>query len=451
MKYQCTVCGQIIDNGETCPICGSDHSKIIEIGDEKEESTTYRCLSCGRVFENKDMCPFCGGEELYDLTHDKMFNRNDAKRAGSGLTQEILTNFMSEPTEKEEEKFEDKSIDLTKITKEEPKVEEPLPPVEEHKMDEDISKNEEILVESGVKEETEEIDPLFSQMYDEKEENKEVIQESLFDDSLMNESPFDDEEKEKVSEEKTSNEEEVEVNEEPLFEEETEKTEELSDENEVEIVEETEIAGEEKVEEANTEENLSTEEVSSKDESFDTKTVKLEDLKPEEEHHCCHHHDHKDGECCCEHHEDEESEEAHDDLDEKDEEIVESHHCCHHHEESEEQEEEECCCGHHHEGHEHEEGECCCGHHHSEEEYLESAKFDRVDIIKEIIIKLLKENNSDNAEINKYLDILEKLDGLSEYTIDELKELKVKYDNYIFEYEKTPLNGYMVYLDEEDK
>ena len=78
MKYQCLVCGQIIDQNDVCPICGSDSSKIVELGDNIE-TTTYRCLSCGRIFENKDVCPFCGGEELFDLTHDKMFNRNDKK------------------------------------------------------------------------------------------------------------------------------------------------------------------------------------------------------------------------------------------------------------------------------------------------------------------------------------------------------------------------------------
>ena len=79
MKYQCTVCGQIIDRDDVCPICGSDSSKIISLGEDTQESVTFRCLSCGRVFEDKDVCPYCGGEELYDLTHDNLFNRNKNK------------------------------------------------------------------------------------------------------------------------------------------------------------------------------------------------------------------------------------------------------------------------------------------------------------------------------------------------------------------------------------
>ena len=51
MKFQCSVCGQIINTNESCPICGSNKDKIISLGDD-ENSVTYRCLSCGRVFEN---------------------------------------------------------------------------------------------------------------------------------------------------------------------------------------------------------------------------------------------------------------------------------------------------------------------------------------------------------------------------------------------------------------
>lgn len=110
MKYQCLVCGQIIDQNDVCPICGSDSSKIVELGDNIE-TTTYRCLSCGRIFENKDVCPFCGGEELFDLTHDKMFNRNDKKEEAPKVKiEEEPMNLFSDFDHKEE--FEDKPVSI---------------------------------------------------------------------------------------------------------------------------------------------------------------------------------------------------------------------------------------------------------------------------------------------------------------------------------------------------
>lgn len=114
MKYQCLVCGQIIDQNDVCPICGSDSSKIVELGDNIE-TTTYRCLSCGRIFENKDVCPFCGGEELYDLTHDKMFNRNDKKEeAPKPKIEEEPMNLFSDFNNEEE--FEDKPVSMDNQT-----------------------------------------------------------------------------------------------------------------------------------------------------------------------------------------------------------------------------------------------------------------------------------------------------------------------------------------------
>lgn len=114
MKYQCLVCGQIIDQNDVCPICGSDSSKIVELGDNIE-TTTYRCLSCGRIFENKDVCPFCGGEELYDLTHDKMFNRNDKKEeAPQPKIEEEPMNLFSDFNNEEE--FEDKPVSMDNQT-----------------------------------------------------------------------------------------------------------------------------------------------------------------------------------------------------------------------------------------------------------------------------------------------------------------------------------------------
>lgn len=128
MKYQCTICGQIIDNGDRCPICGSDSSKIISVNENTEESITYRCLSCGRVFENKDLCPYCNGADLYDLTNDRLFNRNkvhneDNFNDDSNDVDIDLVKEFSSSTKNDfgfDETFEDKEIILEK----EPVVEE---------------------------------------------------------------------------------------------------------------------------------------------------------------------------------------------------------------------------------------------------------------------------------------------------------------------------------------
>lgn len=122
MKYQCTVCGQIIDNGDVCPICGSDSSKIISVNENTEESVTYRCLNCGRVFENKDLCPFCNGADLYDLTNDRLFNRNKVHNENnfddesSDEDIDLVKEFSSSAKNDfgSDETFEDKEIILEK-------------------------------------------------------------------------------------------------------------------------------------------------------------------------------------------------------------------------------------------------------------------------------------------------------------------------------------------------
>lgn len=205
MKYQCTVCGQIIDQNDVCPICGSDGEKIIALGDEKE-ATTYRCLSCGRVFENKEVCPFCGGEELYDLTHDKMFDRNkkDEPQKEEVKEEDEEMDLFSNDFSSEEE-FDNKPVDLSKVTIEEPQKEE----VKEEIIEDDSSlitdddfSNSDIIVHEAEKEEEDNLVNLLSS-----EENN----ETLIDESINDESLFETKESENIEEN---------INEEPLLNEE---------------------------------------------------------------------------------------------------------------------------------------------------------------------------------------------------------------------------------------
>jgi len=70
MKYKCQVCGQIIDNNEMCPFCGSDGSQIVPL-DNQLKKGHYRCLVCGRETDNGDFCPYCGSQRLYNLDTQK--------------------------------------------------------------------------------------------------------------------------------------------------------------------------------------------------------------------------------------------------------------------------------------------------------------------------------------------------------------------------------------------
>ncbi len=192
MKYQCTVCGQIIDRDDVCPICGSDSSKIISLGEDTQESVTFRCLSCGRVFEDKDVCPYCGGEELYDLTHDNLFNRN--KNKNKSLDSSIITSNDQEESssddfdllgeftksakgQNDEEVFEDKEIILEK---EEPEIVDDSTVIKD-----DPFLNTEINVEEIKEEDVEE--PV------QVEEVKEETKEELIEPSLEEEIEVDDE------------------------------------------------------------------------------------------------------------------------------------------------------------------------------------------------------------------------------------------------------------------
>lgn len=177
MKYQCTVCGQIINQNDVCPICGSDGDKIIALGDE-EDSTTYRCLSCGRVFENKDVCPFCGGEELYDLTHDKMFNRNDVKKEESKVDAEEDSIDLFSSNFEDEEKFEDKPVDISKVEIKEEKKE------ENNKKDE-VEEDESSIISDDEYDNSDIIVHESERVEEEEANNSEENSESLLDENLM--------------------------------------------------------------------------------------------------------------------------------------------------------------------------------------------------------------------------------------------------------------------------
>lgn len=154
MKYQCTVCGQMIDQDDCCPICGSDNSKIIELGDDKT-ATSYRCLSCGRIFENKDICPFCGGEELFDLTHDCMFNHNEVNKKEENKeteteTVDLFSQTYEEPKEEYEDKFDDEPVDVSKYEEIVPEKEEEV--IDNSSLINEDPQNTEIIVEEEIDE-----------------------------------------------------------------------------------------------------------------------------------------------------------------------------------------------------------------------------------------------------------------------------------------------------------
>lgn len=188
MKYQCLVCGQIIDQNDVCPICGSDSSKIVELGDNIE-TTTYRCLSCGRIFENKDVCPFCGGEELFDLTHDKMFNRNDKKEEAPKVKiEEEPMNLFSDFDNKEE--FEDKPVSIDNqafyhVEEEKEVKEEPKEEVDPTLITDDEFENSDIIVSDDYNVETNE-----SENIEQNEEDLHV-EENLTDDTHVSEQNID--------------------------------------------------------------------------------------------------------------------------------------------------------------------------------------------------------------------------------------------------------------------
>lgn len=357
MKYQCTVCNQIINTNESCPICGSDGSKIIEL--PEIESTTFRCLSCGRVFENKDICPYCGGEELYDLTHDEMFNRNDKKKeeVKEEETPDLFSSMLNE-----DKPFEDKIVDLNKVEVKEEQVEAPVEEEDTSSLiNDDLFNNSDVILH----EEKEEIkDDLF------KNSEPEDFKNELFDESLFEE-----------TKEET-----------PVFEEEPVKEESFANE---EIKEEVAVQPE---------------------------------LKEEKHVEVC------EGDCDCEENEEE-------------------HECCCNHEEHSE-ETHDCCCHHEEENHE-EEGHCC---HHEGGMCL---KEQRNLLRKEILYSLLVRNkdyislsNENMKEEDRILfeELLKEIEVMEEneaYSLEELFEAKVETEREIFKKRPSPLEGYLLFKDEE--
>ncbi len=74
--YKCNVCGQIINNKNICPFCGSDSSNIEEIKDD-DIKKKYRCLNCGHELDHGDYCEFCGASQDMIVEVNQNSNSND--------------------------------------------------------------------------------------------------------------------------------------------------------------------------------------------------------------------------------------------------------------------------------------------------------------------------------------------------------------------------------------
>ncbi len=370
MKYQCTVCGQIINQNDVCPICGSDGDKIIALGDE-EDSTTYRCLSCGRVFENKDVCPFCGGEELYDLTHDKMFNRNDVKKEESKVDAEEDSIDLFSSNFEDEEKFEDKPVDISKVEIKEEKKE------ENNKKDE-VEEDESSIISDDEYDNSDIIVHESERVEEEEANNSEENSESLLDENLMS---LDSDLASEEAKDDNS------VNEEPLLDENDAELanpfDDLPFEKEVEEVKDEEIGDlEEEVQE------IEEEEINLED---DTKEVKEEEIH----------------------------EEIPLNVEENNSPIIEKE---------------------------------------IDNEELTSLKEKRQEINDQILLSsILKIKDSLNFDSLSYNDSLilkdcltqkDDLDSLNNSDLVQLFKEKYELDKKIFDLEKTPLNGYLLYKDE---
>ena len=81
-KWQCTICGYIHEGEEppeSCPVCGADKSKFIELVEEENEeaadapvapadavSKKWQCTICGYIHEGPEPpeeCPVCGADK----------------------------------------------------------------------------------------------------------------------------------------------------------------------------------------------------------------------------------------------------------------------------------------------------------------------------------------------------------------------------------------------------
>lgn len=103
MKYKCQVCGQIIDNNEMCPFCGSDSSQIIAL-DQQSKKGRYRCLVCGRETDNGEYCTYCGSQRLYNLDTQKTEDTRsiEIQEAQEDTIEDVIPSIDDVPTTQEE-------------------------------------------------------------------------------------------------------------------------------------------------------------------------------------------------------------------------------------------------------------------------------------------------------------------------------------------------------------
>ena len=124
--YKCKICGQIIDNNNICPFCGSDSSNIIEIEEtiEKKNKEKYYCLNCGHELDSNEYCEFCGASKDYIIEkseYDKIFSEPLVDDTTSTLVNNEETNEKVEEIENninEEEKLDSLKEEDNTLTEE---------------------------------------------------------------------------------------------------------------------------------------------------------------------------------------------------------------------------------------------------------------------------------------------------------------------------------------------
>lgn len=136
--YKCKICGQIIDNKNICPFCGSDSSNIIEIEEtieEKKNKEKYYCLNCGHELDSNEYCEFCGAskdyiiekseydkifnEPLVDDTASTLINNEETKEKVDEVESDIKDEEIIDSLKKEDHVFNEEPIKEPSISKEE--------------------------------------------------------------------------------------------------------------------------------------------------------------------------------------------------------------------------------------------------------------------------------------------------------------------------------------------
>lgn len=125
--YKCNICGQIIDNKNICPFCGSDSSNIVEIEEtpEKKHKEKYYCLNCGHELDSNEYCEFCGASKDYIIEkgeYDKIFNEPLVDDSTSVLSNEEINEVEDDVVH--EEKIDSPKEENTLFTEE--SIEEPI-------------------------------------------------------------------------------------------------------------------------------------------------------------------------------------------------------------------------------------------------------------------------------------------------------------------------------------